>query len=593
MQEDKGRRDHEMRRGERLGRPNELGNGHGGHNHNQPQSHNQNDNEKGHDKSHSHGHHHHNHSITRNVEKGKSSHSHSYGNGCRHNHNHHHSQTHKDGEEGDILVDARGLSGDLNTPVSRRARKSPYPLVPFNEALTTVLAHANPLTPQTRAVNSLLVGMVLAEDVVAVENVPGYRASIVDGYAVIAADGIGSFPLSGRATAGPLAPQKPLVQGHIARVTTGAPVPDGADAVVMVEDTEVTQVVIEGGKEEEAVVRILKAARLGENIREVGSDVAVGDIILQAGSVVSAPGGEVGLIASVGVSKVLVHPLPRVAILSTGNELVPHDHPSPIHAPFVRDTNQPTLATALIATFPGIPIQHLDNIANDEPQALKNALSRALDAADIVITTGGVSMGEADLLKPVLEQEIGAHVKFGRVLMKPGKPCTFATVRDWEGGKSNLSDNAVNDKEDRSRMENVCGLKEKLIFSLPGNPVSALVSCYVFVIPAIRKMAGYSDPYLPSIKVEIAHPVRQDSRPEFQRARVLAVTGEDSVDGAQSPRQLQGRTRLVAHGTGSQLSSRLLSMKGANALLRIPPSTTEQSELPVSSLVDAWLIGPL
>ncbi|KAI9355437.1 hypothetical protein DFJ73DRAFT_825711 [Zopfochytrium polystomum] len=469
--------------------------------------------------------------------------------GHHHSHHHHHHQHHVP-LRGEETGGSPGLQLLLNAPVAKRARKSPFPLVPVPDALKIVLDHAKPLQPTRVPVGCDLVGHVLAENVIARESVPSYRASIVDGYAVIASDGPGNYRLLARAVAGSAQSEESLKPATIARVTTGAPVPDGADAVVMVEDTELVESSADG---EELQVRILTQATPNQNIRAVGSDVAIGETVAEKGFFISAPGGEVGLIASVGVREVSVHPLPKIAILSTGNELVPFDFPDLLTgaSASVRDTNMPTLVSAIAATLPGTLVHQLPP-ARDEAALLTSAVREGLANADVLITTGGVSMGEADLLKPVL-REIGARIHFGRVLMKPGKPTTFATWTDENG-------------------------RVKLLFGLPGNPVSALVGFYVFVLPALKKLAGFHDCLPPKLKATIAHTIVKDPRPEFHRARVI-------ID--------EAGKGFIAHGTGSQLSSRLLSMKGANALLVIPPADESSSEIQQGAEVEAWLIGSL
>ncbi|KAJ3100029.1 hypothetical protein HDU96_010477 [Phlyctochytrium bullatum] len=491
---------------------------------------------------------------------------------CHHHHHHKHANH-------DHAGPTKLLSDDLGTPVKARARTSPYPLAEFDDALSTVLRFAESMQPVTQKVDSTLAGFIVAEDVVSNEAVPGYRASIVDGYAVISSDGPGVYPLRSVSVAGNT-PAAPLQPGQIARVTTGAPVPDGADAVIMVEDTELVE---DDGKGDEKLVKILATARAGQNIREPGSDVAVGDVVLRKGDLVSAAGGEVGLLASVGVFELSVFAHPTVAILSTGDELVPFDYKGPMKPGAVRDTNLPSLITALSASLPTVkvvsvsvkdeavvdtqgPTASLTTPAVvDSTAALASAFRRALDISDVVITTGGVSMGEADLIKPVLERVLGATVHFGRVRMKPGKPTTFATVK-------------------------MAGTT-KLIFSLPGNPVSALVGFYVFVLPALRKMTGYEQARLPVVKAKLAHRVQLDPRPEFFRARIVLGTPGDAAGNV-----------FIAHGTGSQLSSRMLSMRGANALLKLPGlddavaaglTTKEKGYLEEGAVVEAWMIGEL
>ncbi|KAJ3107530.1 hypothetical protein HDU97_003835 [Phlyctochytrium planicorne] len=510
--------------------------------------------------------------------KSKGHHLHHHHHHHGHQHHHHH---HESGETKGTALEERPLpmSGELNAAVKSRARKSPYPMAEFDDALETALKHAKRLDPIKRKVEPDLAGFVIAEDVVSPEAVPAFRASIVDGYAVVATDGPGTYLVAGNSKAGGQDSKFVLQPGQISRVTTGAPVPEGATAVIMVEDT----VLVEDEGDDEKRVKILSRARAGQNIREPGSDISVGEVVVSRGDIVSASGGEVGLLASVGVKEVSVYGHPTVAILSTGDELVPYDQPGPLTSGMVRDTNLPSLTTALSRSMPSVKVVGINTskIETDKSAVAKTAATvdiassleasfrKALSVADVIITTGGVSMGEADLVKPVLERALGATVWFGRVRLKPGKPTTFATVPVENGS-------------------------EKLVFSLPGNPVSALVCFSLFVLPCLRKMAGYESPRLPIVLTELAHPVTLDPRPEFFRARVVVDTKSDSSKKDRS-------TRLVAHGTGSQLSSRMLSMRGANALLRLPALedakvagvSNAQGGLDAGQVVEAYMIGEL
>jgi len=201
-------------------------------------------------------------------------------------------------------------------------------------------------------VNEDIVGSVLAEDVEANESVPAFRASIVDGYAVIAGKDVpstkGVFPVAfaSHAQAGNV---PTLEAGQIARITTGAPLPPGATSVVMVEDT-VLKSKTDDGREEKEVEILTDEIEAGENVREVGSDVRAGDVVLRKGEGISAVGGEFGLLASVGTREVSVYKRPVVGVLSTGDEIVPHDRPEALRLGEVRDTNRPTLLTAIRGT---------------------------------------------------------------------------------------------------------------------------------------------------------------------------------------------------------------------------------------------------
>ncbi|MCX7671539.1 MAG: molybdopterin-binding protein, partial [Anaerolineae bacterium] len=369
---------------------------------------------------------------------------------------------------------------------------------------------------------------------------PPFPASVKDGYAVIAADGPGVYPVVGEVTAGRVA-EFVLQRGEVAYITTGAPLPQGADAVVMVEETEVV------GREEGAhgrpLVRICARVEPGADVRPIGYDVAVGQEVLSAGAQLGP--AEIGLLATVGVAQVQVHPAPRVAVLSTGDELVEADAapgPGQIH-----DSNRPTLAAAV--EMLGGEVVDL-GIAGDAAPALAAAIERGLEEADILLTSGGVSMGNLDLIKPLLDRSGVVH--FGRLRMKPGKPCTFATV-ERHG-------------------------RRKLVFGLPGNPVSSLVTFYLLAAPAMRKLAGRPNPRLPRVQATLGQPLRLDPyRPEYHRA---TLRWEMSLH--------EGRGGFLADSTGNQASSRLLSMRSANALLELPQG---EGTLPTGTIVPALLIG--
>ncbi|GJJ70089.1 gephyrin [Entomortierella parvispora] len=471
---------------------------------------------------------------------------HEHGHGHGHGHGGHSCFHHSDRE-----ARSEPASLGLDTPVSRRLRKSPYPLIRMEQAMAAVMDQISPLPSVQVPVNESLIGAVLDEDVVAVEAVPGYRAAILDGYAVIDTDGPGQYPVTAVsiATAAAEGAATKLLPGQIARITTGGAVPEGATAVVMVEDTVLVKSSEDGTREE--IVEIRAKVRNGEAIREIGSDVQIGQTVLKKGQVISAVGGEIGVLASIGVQKVTVRQRPVVGFLSTGNEVVNHDNGEKLKMGQIRDTNRPTLIAATKAA--GIDYKDL-GIAPDSPEALEKAVREGLDKCDIVVTTGGVSMGEMDLLKPILEQKLGATIHFGRIMMKPGKPTTFATIPNPNGGQP------------------------KLMFALPGNPVSATVTYYLFVIPALRKLAGYEKYSWPSIQAEITHDVRLDERPEYQRA-IVSVTSEG---------------RILAQSTDkNQMSSRMVTMLEANSLLVLPGRTEERPNVQSGQKIECLLIGKL
>jgi gephyrin len=226
-------------------------------------------------------------------------------------------------------------------------------MLSVEDALAEIRRHT-PAPQIIRAqVNENLINYILAEDVVAAENVPAFRASIVDGYAVIASNHVlvpstkGIFPVVSISHAKP-GEVPELVSGEVARITTGAPLPPGATAVVMVEDT-ILRSLTPDGKEEHEIEILTDATQPGENVREIGSEVRAGEVILRKGQKITAEGGELGLLASVGTREVKVYRKPIVGVLSTGDEIIPHDRPGELRLGEVRDTNRPTLLTLVRA----------------------------------------------------------------------------------------------------------------------------------------------------------------------------------------------------------------------------------------------------
>lgn len=514
---------------------------------------------------------------------------HHYHHHHQHDHGHGHGHGGHAGPKAHTLPDDRPVSNDPNAGPSRRYRESPYPMHSVTSALELIAQ--NTPTPQinTVPVDESLVGAVLAADVTAREAVPAFRASIVDGYAIIASKHVlvpstkGVFPVTAisHAQAGERE-AKELKAGEVARITTGAPLPPGATAVVMVEDT-VLKSRTEDGNEEKEIEVLTDAIEPGENVREVGSDVQAGEIIMRKGEGVSAVGGELGLLASVGVQEVQIYKRPVIGVLSTGDEIVPHAHPGDLRLGEVRDTNRPTLLTAirgsgfealdlgiasdkyvLLALPSYLPTNRTNQPLTPRPGALESTLRTALQRTDVLITTGGVSMGELDLLKPTLERNLGGTIHFGRVSMKPGKPTTFATVPDTF---KNLSTHGSGDRNTQKR--------DKVVFSLPGNPASAVVTYHVFVLPCLHRYAGLEPVGLPRVQVVLEEAVRCDAkRDEFHR--VLVRVGADGM--------------LRATSTGGQRSSRIGSFKGANALLCLP---AKEGVMGKGERVQALVMGKL
>ena len=409
-------------------------------------------------------------------------------------------------------------------------RESPYPMVSIAQAQQIITAHVAPLGVEEldwRDRTAAAIGRVLAEDVYASEALPDVPRAAVDGYALRAADGLRKRHVLAELTAGGEGslPEVPLAAGTAVRIMTGAPVPPGADAVIMVEQTE----------EHDSMLTIQRAVRPGDNIHPVGQDIARGELVLAHGTVLGA--AEIGLLATIGRVRVSVYRRPRVAVLATGDEVYEPD--AVLGAGGIRDSNRyALLAAAHEAGCDAISL----GIARDDEPIQRRAILEGLERADVLLTSGGVSMGTRDLIKPLLA-ELGT-VHFGRVAFKPGKPTTFATVNG------------------------------KLVFGLPGYPVSSLVSFEVFVRPALRRMQGDARPERPRVRVTLRDPIQAPpDRPEYQRAIVSWEAGQ-----------------LVARSTGAQGSSRLLSLRDANALLIVPQGERTYA---AGEELEALLIGPL
>ena len=366
-------------------------------------------------------------------------------------------------------------------------------------------------------------GRVLAEDVPAPADVPQADNSAMDGYAVRAEDLPGALRVIGDLPAG-TPPSRAVDPGTAIRIMTGALLPEGADTVAHVEITD-------GGLE---TVRIDRAIARGSNVRKRGEDMREGDLVLRRGSVTCA--GEIGVLASVQKSSVRVARRPSIAILSTGDELVEIDEPRGLGQ--VVNSNSYSLA-ALAAEAGALPRRM--GIVRDTREATIAALEQALDC-DFILTSGGVSVGAWDFVKEALEA-LGAETKFWRVAMKPGKPVVLSTLRG------------------------------RLVFGLPGNPVSSMVSFLLFVGPAIRKAMGQSQGVLPPrVRMALAAPITsKGDRRAYMRVR---VTAEDGV--------------LVAHPMRAQGSGVSTSMLAANGLAVLAEGVTH---LEAGEAVDVVLIG--
>jgi gephyrin len=427
--------------------------------------------------------------------------------------------------------------------------------ISLEDALNIIVNEIQPLGVVSLPVTPALAGNILGEDVYAPQNVPSSKTTSVDGYALRSSDPPGAYKVL---TSRTHALTDVLPEGSIFRINTGGPLPAGADTVIMVEDTELLSTAEDanGQDAEEKEVKTLVQVPPGDNVREPGSDVHKGDLVLQRGEVLTSLGGEVGTLTFVGRKEVKVHRKPIVAILSTGNELLDLQSPNPLPSDGwggIWDTNRPSLQAALEGM--GYNVVDLGIVADDIDAHVK-AIKQGLERADLLLTTGGTSMGASDLLKPVIERQFGGTIHFGRVSMKPGKPTTFASIPTAQGEH-----------------------ERKFIFALPGNPASALVTFYVFVIPALRKLGGWPGKrcHLPRVRVKLGDAMRLDPRVEFHR--VIVKAGEEG---------------LLATSTGGQRSSRVASLSGANGLVQLPiKSAGGPDRLEAGSYADAVIIGEL
>ena len=430
-----------------------------------------------------------------------------------------------------------------------RPTTSKYPMIPVDDALGIVLSKTKePIGIETISMEQdgieTFLDRIIAEDATAKEPLPPFRASIMDGYAVIASDGIGTYDVIASITAGVDVPkdtsnnQYDIKPGQVSYITTGAPVPPSADAVIRIEDTENVDNNLNK-------VKINVAVKSGKWIRPIGSDVQSGQIVVEKNTILSS--AEIGLLATVGATSVRVYKIPTVGIISTGDELL-EPWERELTNGKIRDSNRFMLLAA--AKKSGANILNL-GIVQDKTVDLKKMLENAIEKSDIVITSGGVSMGSLDLIKDLLE-ELGT-VHFGRMCMKPGKPTTFASIN--KNGR------------------------EKLFFGLPGNPVSCLATYYLLVDPAIKALSGIpiNKCHHPRINTRINMPLKLDPvRPEYHRSM---LTWRETVGTS---------GEFIADSTGIQRSSRLLSMRSSSALLCLPKGNTT---LNPGDVVPALLIG--
>ena len=384
-------------------------------------------------------------------------------------------------------------------------------MITAEKALHIVLASAHPLKAVRMGLDEAL-GRCLAQDIRADRDMPPADRSAMDGYALRARDvsSRGSvLRLVGEVAAG--SPKRPKVSpGTCVSILTGASVPPGADAVVKVEQT----------RESDGVVKFLATTRVGANIRLRGEEVAKGCVVLARGSVLDAP--QIGLCASVGKPVVKVHSPPRVAVLCTGEELKgAHER---VRSHQLRNSNGP----ALVAALAGAGIAAAERIVPDDPDVLAATLKQAAGDHDVVILTGGVSVGKYDYV-PRAVRQIRATIHFHGVAMKPGRPQLYATLG-----------------------------RNRHIFGLPGNPLSVLTGFHELVLPALRRMSGMAREYCHrALKLPLARAVRcKGDRATFILGKLITTSAGLRV------------TPLESRG-----SADLVSAAGADGMLMVPHGT--------------------
>ncbi|MCY3779808.1 MAG: molybdopterin molybdotransferase MoeA [Chloroflexi bacterium] len=396
------------------------------------------------------------------------------------------------------------------------------PLLNVDTAKSKILTDLQTLPAETVSLPDAL-DRVLAEDIVSPIDLPPFDNSAMDGYAIHYEDSAGSsreHPVTLSVSMDILAGEAPtgmLERGSAARIMTGAPIPPGASAVIPVEDTD-----DDWSKGEDSPlpdqVRLFRSLDCGDNIRLAGENIKAGETIMRAGAVIGP--AEIGMLAGIGCAKPSVIRQPKVVILSSGDELV--DAHQPLEPGLIRDTNSYTLA-ALIRKSGGVPIRL--PIAKDSLESIRALYRRALEInPDMIISTAGVSVGAADLVKVVMD-ELG-DIDFWRINMRPGKPLAYGTIQ---------------------------GIP---FFGLPGNPVSTMVTYEVLVRPALEKIAGRkSKPRI--VTATIADEMKSDGRRSYNRVTLS-----------------REQERLIARSTGIQSSGALMSMVLADGLAVIPEGLT-------------------
>ena len=386
-------------------------------------------------------------------------------------------------------------------------------MISLDEARAHVLDRVKPL-PSTRVPAGDALGCVLTEPVVAAEDVPPFDNSAMDGYAVRATDTTAApveLPVAGVLAAGADPSTVRVDAGHAVRIMTGAVIPEGADAIVIVEQTE--------SLDDGARVRIGAAAQVGDHVRVAGDDIRSGDVVFDARVVLTA--AHLGVLASLGATDVAVTRRPRVGVLSTGDELV--EGSVPLKPGQLRDSNRHALLPMLVDA--GCEAVDL-GLIKDDRAAISDAIERAVETCDALLTSGGVSMGDFDEVKAVLSERAD-DMRWMQIAIRPAKPFAFGTMSGTP------------------------------VFGLPGNPVSSIISFELLARPALRKMLGHADD-------------------ELDRPRLIAIADEDlrrHPDGKTHFARVVLTTRdgrVHARSAGGQGSHQLAALANANALAVLP-----------------------
>jgi molybdopterin molybdotransferase len=408
-------------------------------------------------------------------------------------------------------------------------------LLSVQEALQRILERFSAVSTTSSPLERSL-GLILAEDIYSNIDQPPFTNSAMDGFAVVSADTAGASaaqPVHLKVVmdipAGSLA-QGPIVPGQAARIMTGGIVPEGADAIVPIEDTSLGRNTTSAPAPLE--ITILKPATNGAFLRPKGQDLLSGELVLKAGRRLMPQ--DLGMLASLGYACVPVYRKPKIALLSSGNELVSPSEPLPPGK--IRDTNSYTLGALVEGA--GAELIRL-GVVKDDPEMIRERLELAVErTVDLILTSAGVSVGAFDYVREVIERN--GELTFWKVNIRPGKPLAFGSFH---------------------------GIP---LIGLPGNPVSAYIGFQVFVSPVLQRLTGQAGILRPRLKVAIDQPIESDGRESYLRAVLFEKCG-----------------KITATLAGHQGSGNLYSLIKANALLVIPGGITS---LPAGAELEAWLL---